>query len=228
MAMKLKQVVPFGRSFDEYREMFSLTSGDFSRKILGVGDGPASFNSEMTKLGHRVVSIDPLYSFTGQEIERKFYEMVDGIIEQVKATPSDWVWIYHRSPEDLRQNRIMALHLFLADYEQGKVQMRYLVGELPHLSEIADEAFDMALCSHFLFLYSNQFWLDFHRVAILEMLRVATEVRIFPLLTLKGVRSAYVDPVMQDLLQQGYEVEILRVTYELQRGGNEMLRVSRR
>ncbi len=227
MAITLDQVVPFGRSLNEYQSLFDLSEGDLSRKILGVSDGPASFNAEMTQLGNRVVSIDPLYSFTAQEIERKFYEVVDGIIEQVKATPSDWVWTYHKSREDLRQNRIRALHTFLADYQKGKAQARYIIGELPYLAGSFDEVFDFALCSHFLFLYSEQFGLNFHLSAILEMLRVATEVRVFPLLTLSGARSAHVDPVVHGLIGRGYNVEIRQVDYELQRGGNEMLRVSR-
>jgi len=47
MATELEKVVPFGRSMDEYRKMFALTDGDLDRKILGVADGPASFNAEM-------------------------------------------------------------------------------------------------------------------------------------------------------------------------------------
>ena len=33
--MKLEQVVPFGRSLDEYREMFALSQDDLSKQILG-------------------------------------------------------------------------------------------------------------------------------------------------------------------------------------------------
>jgi hypothetical protein len=32
----LDHVVPWGRSFDEYRRMFALTSEDLDRRILGV------------------------------------------------------------------------------------------------------------------------------------------------------------------------------------------------
>lgn len=64
MAMQLDQVVPFGRSFDEYRAMFSLSDDDLDKKIVGVVDGPASFNAEMQARGKRVVSIDPLYAFS--------------------------------------------------------------------------------------------------------------------------------------------------------------------
>ena len=48
MAMKLEKVVPFGRSLDEYIKMFKLTVADLGKRILGVGDGPASFNAEAT------------------------------------------------------------------------------------------------------------------------------------------------------------------------------------
>lgn len=63
MVMKLEKIVPFGRSLDEYKNMFALMDGDLSKNIIGVGDGPASFNAEMFALGKPVVSIDPLYIF---------------------------------------------------------------------------------------------------------------------------------------------------------------------
>ncbi len=103
--MKLKQVVPFGRSLDEYRHMFMLSDDDMNKKIIGVGDGPASFNAEMFAWGKTVVSVDPLHNHSSDEIERRFYAVVDGIIDQVKGTPDDWVWSYHRSPEHLKENR---------------------------------------------------------------------------------------------------------------------------
>ena len=221
--MKLEQIVPFGRSLDEYRGMFLLSRDDLSKSILGIGDGPASFNAEMTRLGYRVLSVDPLYVFTGPEIEQQFYAVLDDIIEQVKRTPEDWVWTHHQSPEDLRDHRIAALRMFLADFEKGKHQQRYMIGELPRLHQFHDKAFDLALCSHFLFLYSGQLDEEFHKAAIKELVRVAKEIRIFPLLTLQGKRSAHVEPVMQSLQDQGYDVAAQTVPYELQRGGNEML-----
>ncbi|GJL61955.1 MAG: SAM-dependent methyltransferase [Nitrospirales bacterium] len=223
MAIKLEQVVPFGRSLREYQAMFDLSSYDLSKRILGVGDGPASFNAEMTALGHSVLSIDPLYQFTGQEIKRQFDAVVDGIIAQVRSTPADWVWAYHKSPEDLKNNRMAALESFLADYDQGKNQNRYQIGELPYVSEVTDMSFELALCSHFLFLYAEHFDLEFHQSAIMDMLHVAPEVRIFPLMTLEGQRSVYVKPIVQFLRGLGYEVGIQKVPYELQRCGNEML-----
>jgi hypothetical protein len=46
----LERVVPWGRSFDEYRRMFVLSSDDLRLRILGCADGPASFNAEATPL----------------------------------------------------------------------------------------------------------------------------------------------------------------------------------
>lgn len=226
MAMHLQQVVPFGRSLDEYRAMFSLSQGDLDKAIVGVADGPASFNAEMLVLGKRVMSVDPLYAFSASEIEQRFYAVVDGIIRQVKETPYDWVWTFHQSPEQLRERRIQVLTRFLTDYEQGKADGRYVIGELPRLN-CSDAQFELALCSHFLFLYSDHFSYEFHRAALTEMLRIAGEVRVFPLLTLALKPSPYLAPLLEDLAGAGYHHEIRTVSYELQRGGNQMLRIKR-
>lgn len=222
MAMKLEKVVPFGRSLDEYVQMFHLTKSDLHKRILGVGDGPASFNAEATKIGVQVTSIDPIYQFSGDEILKRFNEMVDNIIDQVKASPDDWIWSYHKSPENLRWNRVQAINKFISDYEQGKKAKRYQIGELPKLN-FQDKEYDLALCSHFLFLYSDHHDYQFHFDAIKEMLRVSQEVRIFPLLTLMLQRSPYLDRITQELQELGYTVSIVKVEYELQKGGNEML-----
>lgn len=66
--MKLNEVVPWGRTLAEYKLMFNLLETDLNTKILGCGDGPASFNSEMTGLGYSVVSIDPIYQFSTEQI----------------------------------------------------------------------------------------------------------------------------------------------------------------
>ena len=47
--MKLNEVVPWGRTLQEYKLMFNLSEIDLNKKILGCGDGPASFNAEMTE-----------------------------------------------------------------------------------------------------------------------------------------------------------------------------------
>jgi hypothetical protein len=226
MAMQLAQVVPFGRSLDEYIQMFNLTDADRQKSILSVGDGPASFNAEGTRLGYCIQSIDPLYVFTAAQIRQRFDAVVDNIIEQIEQTPQDWVWRYHDSPQGLRKNRERVIQQFCEDYELGRSQGRYEVGELPQLKYSNDE-YELGLSSHFLFLYSDHFDENFHFDSICEMLRVCQEVRIFPLLTLMLKPSPHLPAIVQKLEKKGYRCEILRVAYELQRGGNQMLKITK-
>lgn len=221
--MQLANVVPFGRSLDEYRKMFALSLSELKNKsILGVGDGPASFNAGATQMGAKVTSIDPVYQFSGVEIKQRFDAVVDNIIDQVIASPDDWVWSYHASPQALKASRVNALEIFLQDYQQGKQEQRYLTAELPVL-DFKDRQFDLALCSHFLFLYSAHYDRDFHFESIKEMLRISREVRIFPLLTLALEISPYLDFIVEEFKTLGYSVAVAKVPYELQKGGNKML-----
>lgn len=224
MGLRLEQVVPWGRSLQEYIQMFDLTE-DLQSKILDCAGGPASFNAEMTTLGRSVISCDPIYQFSASEIERRIEETFPVVLKSVEANRQNFVWTTMQSPEHLCQVRMAAMHQFLADFPQGLQQGRYLVEELPSLSFDSRE-FDLALCSHLLFTYSDQLPIEFHLAAIVEMCRVATEVRIFPLLVnTTGEVSPLLQPVMRELEAQGYSVEIRQVPYEFQKGGNQLLRV---
>ncbi len=221
MAMQLDKVVPFGRTLAEYQLMFNLTDQDCQRRILDIGAGPASFTAEMCKLGYDVTAIDPIYHFSGAEIKQRFDDCVDNIIQQVEDSRENWVWKYHKSPADLRQTRELAIELFLADYDGGKVAGRYIGGEVP--DAIGGEYYDLILCSHFLLLYSAQLDWEFHRHAVTALLEHGKELRIFPLLTLNWDRSPYINPMREYLDQLGYHTKIVDVEYEFQPGGNQML-----
>ena len=220
--MRLDTVVPFGRSKREYELMFNLTAADCGKRILGCADGPASFNAEMRAAGHAVVSIDPLYQFQADAIQQQFNQSIDNVIAIIDATPENWVWSYHRDSQDLRRNRCRVMQLFVADYAEGTQFGRYIAAGLPQLP-LNDQAFDLALCSHFLFLYSQQFSEQFHLDAVAELCRVAQEVRIFPLLTLEQSRSPYIEAVTAWAANRGIDWQIVKVGYELQKGGNQML-----
>ena len=51
MPFTIDGVVPWGRTMDEYCGMFDLGERELRGRILGCGDGPASFNAEMTAQG---------------------------------------------------------------------------------------------------------------------------------------------------------------------------------
>jgi hypothetical protein len=224
--MKLNEVIPWGRSFEEYSRMFALTEEDLAGNILGCGDGPASFNAEATASGHRVISCDPVYAFSASEIERRVADSYGTVLSQVKQNPDAYVWTRFRDPDHLGECRLAAMRLFLADFQKGKCDGRYIAAALPKLP-FRDRQFSLAVVSHLLFLYSEHLSLDFHIAAFEEMLRVAPEVRVFPLLGLDRRPSPHVGPVSDRLTQSGFEVEITEVGYEFQRAGNRMLRVQR-
>ncbi len=220
----LDQIVPWGRSFDEYRRMFSLSDTDLRLNILGCGDGPAGFNAEATRRGDNVISCDPIYQFTTVELRGRIAATYDQILAQTRENPDEFVWTTITSVEELGRVRMEAMRTFLDDFDAGKAEGRYVEAGLPSLP-FTDAAFDLALCSHFLFLYAEQLGEDFHRAAITELCRVAREVRIFPLLALGGKPSPYVNLVADQARAAGHDVVIERVPYEFQRGGNEMMRV---
>jgi hypothetical protein len=230
MSMKLNEVIPWGRSFEEYARMFALTGEDLVGTILGCGDGPASFNAEATAGGHRVVSCDPLYAFSAGKIERRVAECYDTVISQVKRNPDGFLWGYFRDPDHLGECRLAAMRRFLEDFAQGKQEGRYVAASLPALP-FADGQFALALVSHLLFLYSGQLALDFHTAAVEELVRVAGEVRVFPLLDLDRQWSPHVGPVRDCLTRAGFGVEVVAVGYEFQKAedhaGNRMMRVRR-
>ena len=222
----LDRVVPWGRSFGEYREMFALSDEDLRGRILDCAGGPASFAAEASRRGMKVVSVDPLYRFRADEIRDRIAATAGEVIEQTRRNAHEFVWKTIGSPDELYRRRLEAMELFLGDFERHKSHARYVPGALPSLP-FADGAFDLTVCSHFLFLYSEHLGGNFHRAAVAELCRVAREVRIFPLLALGAVRSRFVDLAIAGLDSSRYRSEIVTVPYEFQKGGNEMLRITR-
>jgi hypothetical protein len=221
-------VPPLGRGLPEYRDIFSLTDDDLPRRILSCADGAASFNAHWTKQGGRVVSVDPLYAEPLEEIRLRLERGLAEILPQVKADPANYVWSYYSGPDALEAARNAACADFAADFEQGRRENRYLAGRLPELP-FDNDSFDVALCSHFLFLYSRQpeFDRDFHLHSVAELCRVASDVRLFPLLTLRNERSPFVDDVLRWASTEGFSCDIMATRYEVQPGGNQCLRIRR-
>ena len=204
--------------------MFSLADHDLTRRILGCGDGPASFNKTMRERGNSVVSIDPIYQFSATQIRQRIHETYQQVMEQTCQNADKFLWTTIPSVDELGRIRMSAMSEFLDDYEAGIAEGRYRFEELPALS-FADGAFDLALSSHFLFLYSDNLSEEFHRAAIAEMLRVAREARIFPILDLNANLSRYVEPMTSHFSANGCRVEIVETAYEFQRGGNQMMTI---
>lgn len=120
MAFELKNVVPWGRNLKEYKSMFKLTDADLNKQIISIGDGPASFNYEMTRLSKSVVSLDPIYQFTESELTQRIEETKDIVIEQMSKNKDNFIWTNYKDIEELESVRLSAMNDFLKDFEIGK------------------------------------------------------------------------------------------------------------
>lgn len=219
--IEYKNVVPWGRSYTEYVSMFHLSPGFLSKKVLGCGDGPAAFNSVANAFGGNVISIDPIFRYSKKEIEDRIKTTFSEVIDQTKANMDKFNWEQFGSVEGLGKIRMKSMKQFLNDYELGKEEGRYIDAKLPELP-FEDQSFDLILNSHFLLLYSHLFDFDFHIKSIEEMLRVGKEVRIFPTVDLNSNESPHLKPIMEKFKHS----TLVKVNYEFQKNGNQMLVIS--
>lgn len=220
--MELANVVPWGRSFDEYQSMFALTEQDLNGRILGCGDGPASFNAEATALGCSVISCDPVFQFTADGIRERIEAVYPEIMAKLRQGADNYIWDSLGSVENLGRVQMAAMSRFLTDFDSGYRQGRYVTASLPSLP-FPDGGFDLALCSHYLFLYSDHADRATHLASMRELCRVASEMRVFPVVSLDGTVSKHLDSVMTALSGDGLEVSLNPVKYRFQKGATDML-----
>jgi hypothetical protein len=203
MPFDLDDIAPRGWTLAEYCTMFDLGDAERRLSILGCGDGPSSFNAEGTAQNMRIVSVDPLYALRAPDIRAR-----------CAATT------------DVAGSHDTALAQFLADYELGVDQGRYVTGGADDLP-FPDGSYDLALCPHLLFVHGARHPLALHLKAIRELMRVAEELRIFPLQEAGGVESRHLKAVMLGVPRLGYRCERLPAGGSATPGGGEMLKISR-
>ncbi|WP_051406936.1 methyltransferase domain-containing protein [Nocardia sp. CNY236] len=131
-------------------------------------------------------------------------------------------WTFFADPEQHRLQRRHAAERFAAHTRHDL--SRYVAGRLPRLP-FPDNDFDLVLSSHLLFSYARDFDYDFHRRALIELMRVTHgELRVFPLVPIGAVsRYPRLDALLADLRTHAIDGRIIDVDYEFQVGGNEML-----
>jgi len=220
--LELSSIVPWGRSYAEYCRMFALSERDLEGHILGCGDGPASFNAELSQTGGRVMSVDPIYQFSKAEINSRIQRVYPGMIAELARNADSYYWSSFKDPGHLGSVRMSAMNRFLDDFDAGLEAGRYVDASLPELP-FFDNEFDLGLCSHLLFLYSEQIDAAQHIEALTEMSRVAKEVRVYPLLSLDGRLSQHLPGVLRYFNEREYRAELKPVPYQFQKGASEML-----
>lgn len=221
MAFELVSVVPWGRTLEEYKTMFKLREEDLKKPIASFGDGPASFNFEMTKLKNSVTSFDPIYQFTKEQLIDRIKETKDIVMKQMEENKENFRWITIKDLNELEKIRMNAMNNFIDDFESGKSEKRYIAHELPNKTDFPNKHFEIGLSSHFLLLYT-QLGVDFHIKAIDEMLRICKEIRIFPIIDLDANESSLLDPIINHY-KKDYYIKIEQTDYEFQKNGNKMI-----
>jgi len=120
--------------------------------------------------------------------------------------------------------------------EEGPVLANALVAKGYNIRGIAPQAvfpiltypkdtFDLALCSYFLFTESQLLSTRAHQQVLLELCRVAQEVRIFPLTDKAGHLSMHIGPLLQYFQEGDVQIEIKKVPWQGLAGEDVMMRI---
>jgi hypothetical protein len=120
MSIILNDNIPLGRRLFEYQKMFNLSGLNGYQKILDCGAGPSSFNCEMIKQNKSIISIDPIYKYTDDEIQKRINETFEDMIKQAEENKDKFIWRQIKSTKELADIRMSAMKMFLNDYETGK------------------------------------------------------------------------------------------------------------
>lgn len=206
------------RSATEYRAMFDLADLD-TDSVLDCCGGGASFTAEV---GGAAVALDSVYARGRAALAELIRTGQQGAsaISYANAEHFDWSW--YGDPARREEMRARAARRFLSDLATRPGN--YVAGDVHHLP-FADNSFDLVLCSHLLFTWSDVLDEDWHRRAIAEMLRVGRgEVRIFPTVVQKTGDAVPFLPVLRaEFATRGVTSRFVKVPYHFQVGADEML-----
>jgi SAM-dependent methyltransferase len=211
------------RSATEYRAMFGLAAPDGAASILDCCAGGSSFAAET---GGRVVAMDPAYALPHADLAVQVRASLGDTNQIIDANSGHFDWTWYGDPARRTRLRVAAARSFLADLRARPG--RYLAGALPRLP-LAPASFDLVLCSHLLFTWSDRLDADWHRRALAELVRVAREVRVFPLVVQgTGAPVPFLPQLRAGLAAAGHRSRVATVPYRFQRGADQMLIIAAR
>ncbi|HEX2939221.1 MAG TPA: hypothetical protein VHO66_09950 [Ruminiclostridium sp.] len=224
MKLDLTKAAIIGRTFEEYSEMFRLS--DFAgknEKILDAASGVSAFCAGAALYDLDAVACDPIYGLPVKDIKITAENDLDIVMGKMPQCSDNYIWERFKNVNALRETRKAALLTFLSDFKANPT--RYICRQFPESGFDSGE-FSITLSSHFLFMYDEILDYEFHRETVFEMLRITSkEVRIFPLVNLKGERSPFVHRIIKEVFNRGYGISIDKVNYKFVKNGGEMLRI---
>jgi SAM-dependent methyltransferase len=214
------------RSYEEYVRMFAC---DFLQEkataVLDAAAGASSFAAEARRQGIRAVSADPLYRLAAEDMEAHGLKEIEEVSRKLGMVGHRFDWTYYGSPEAHERRRRESFALFMEDYRSLRGTDAYVLASLPELP-FPDNSFSHVLCSHFLFLYGEQFSYEFHRNALAELARVCKPggaVRVYPLLDLKWNTFPGFGLLLEELRSLKLEPELLSSRLPFMPASNQLL-----
>jgi hypothetical protein len=144
----------------------------------------------------------------------------------IERHPDRFTWDWYGSPQRRARLRALAARQFWDHFSQRPTA--YLAAELPRLP-FRDAGFDLVLCSHLLFTWSDRLDEQWHRAALDEMVRVSrAEVRVFPLVVQgTGEPVPFLSGLCNQMRASGLFVSVREVPYVFQHNANKMLVINR-
>lgn len=218
-------VMVTSRSFDEYAAFFALDPDALPERIIDVSAGASGFTAGANRRGSRALAVDPAYSLGTDQLTDRVRAGITRGQGMIDDNQVRYTYAWYGSAENRTRLRAAALADFLADRQDHPE--RYVTGALPRLA-LADDSFDLALCSHLLFTWADVFDEAWHDAALAELLRIAPEVRIFPFV-LRGAGDAieFVPRVLDRVRRAGHGVEVRATAYEFQLDVKDVLILTR-
>ncbi|WP_150477454.1 hypothetical protein [Streptomyces alboniger] len=216
----LNKIMITSRDFSEYLEMFGLTENDvLAGPVLDCAAGASDFALRARGLGASVVSVDPLYDRRPDELRGRVLDELDIGELRAREAPQLYDLSWAGGLDGYLGMRRSAATAFLDDYERawsGGGPRPYQPAALPDLP-FGEGQFRLGLVPNLLFTYANLFDRDWHRAALLELLRVCDEVRVHPLTDTSGRFYPELDLLLAELAERGAECQLIDVDYRLRR-----------
>lgn len=216
------------RSYEEYLRMFDLQQEDLARgEILDVAAGGSSFTAEVNERGFSATAVDPRYGAGIEQWISEAAEEIETSTAKIAKIQEHFDWSYYGSVENHRAGREASIERFKADVLRNENKQIYIDGKLPELP-FKENRFSLILCSHFMFLYANQFGHEFHSQAVLELMRICKpggQIRIYPLISLNWEPYSELDNLIAMIAANGGRTELGESNLPFIPGSSQYLKI---